>query len=360
MRSPPHLPHTLLCFMYLAAECSSCSEIRRQTEIKYYTLCFVIVPRRVQPQPGMLDEGQISFLSNTHVWPFFFFIQEDSEPVSEHEEKNPQKDGPENVEQYGMISEGFEENVFQSPDEEEAYEGQYVSETQQGDLPDKILGNSLHPERDLRALQGIVIHPRIPIGERPYGYTECGEGFSQSLNFTQHEITQTGEKPHKCTECNKSFSWRSDLIKHQRTHTGEKPYICSECGENFSVSSHLFTHKRIHTGERPFHCNECGKSFSRNSHLINHQRTHTGEKPFECAQCGKSFSDFSTLTQHQRTHTGEKPYVCVECGKSFIQSSHLVRHRRIHTGEKPYKCAVCGKSFRYKSHLGQHHKLHVE
>ncbi|XP_030390916.1 uncharacterized protein LOC115635776 isoform X2 [Gopherus evgoodei] len=60
----------------------------------------------------------------------------DSESVSEHEEKNPQEDGPENVEQCGTISEGFEENVFQNPDEEEAYKGQYMSETQQGDLPE--------------------------------------------------------------------------------------------------------------------------------------------------------------------------------------------------------------------------------
>ncbi|XP_075760819.1 zinc finger protein 697 isoform X4 [Pelodiscus sinensis] len=105
--------------------------------------CVLPFTRTLRKEKFFLRPPQISFLPNTHVR--LLFIQGDSESVNEHEEKNPQEDGLDNVEQYGTIPEGFEENVFQSPDEEEPYERQYMTETQQGDLPE-IPRNMASPE----------------------------------------------------------------------------------------------------------------------------------------------------------------------------------------------------------------------
>uniref|UniRef100_A0A8B9EXP2 C2H2-type domain-containing protein n=1 Tax=Amazona collaria TaxID=241587 RepID=A0A8B9EXP2_9PSIT len=167
-------------------------------------------------------------------------------------------------------------------------------------------------------------------------------GFRKRKETVVHQWAFMGEKPYICIECGQSFNRSSDLIRHQRIHTGEKPYMC--CGKHFSDSSNLIAHQRLHTGEKPYKCADCNKCFSESSKLVIHRRVHTGEKPYLCPDCGKSFSQRSHLVQHRRTHTGEKPYKCAECGTCFSDNSTLIRHRRTHTGEKPFQSPGLGLS----------------
>ncbi|XP_012494358.1 PREDICTED: LOW QUALITY PROTEIN: zinc finger protein OZF-like [Propithecus coquereli] len=199
----------------------------------------------------------------------------------------------------------------------------------------------------------LIVHHRVHRGDRSYGCSEQGTGFSSQGNHTKEGPSggssrgnttsrkpglsiRAVEKPYKCSECEKTFSHKSRLVEHHRSHTGEKPYGCKECGKSFSRKSCLIIHYRIHTGEKPYGCGECGKAFFQKSHLILHQRTHTGEKPYGCSECGKAFSQNSCLIIHKRTHLGKKPYECSECGKTFSQKANLIRHHRIHTREKLY------------------------
>uniref|UniRef100_A0A8D0EIF1 C2H2-type domain-containing protein n=1 Tax=Strix occidentalis caurina TaxID=311401 RepID=A0A8D0EIF1_STROC len=226
-----------------------------------------------------------------------------------------------NVKQYETLLEAFEDNAFQRYRKAEAYESQHMSEMHRRDLLRERKDDSIHLEKVLEGLHGILLHPEDAIGDSQSGYSECEEIVSQTTNFQQCEASQT-EKPHKCPKCNKGFRWCFDLTKHQRTPTGEKLFTCSECRENFRVSSHLISHRKMHTGERPYPCLKCRK-------------THTGE------------SDFSAFAQHQQTHTGEEPSAC--CGKCIKESVHTNRHQWVHTGEKPFMCAECGKCFQYST-----------
>lgn len=89
--------------------------------------------------------------------------------MSENEEENPLEDCPENVEQHGVLPGEFSDCVFQSPDEEEAYEGQCMSEEQLEDLLDKKqVVNPIYPERGFKDLQGIIstqgfLSDRVPL-----------------------------------------------------------------------------------------------------------------------------------------------------------------------------------------------------
>ncbi|XP_012321258.1 zinc finger and SCAN domain-containing protein 26 isoform X1 [Aotus nancymaae] len=213
--------------------------------------------------------------------------------------------------------------------------------------------------------------------------SECGQGFFQHADLSEHASTHAGkklcesdvcqtssltghqkvlsrEKGHRCHECGKTFQRSSHLVRHQKIHLGEKPYQCNECGKVFSQNAGLLEHLRIHTGERPYLCIHCGKNFRRSSHLNRHQRIHSQEEPCECKECGKTFSQALLLTHHQRIHSHSKSHQCNECGKAFSLTSDLIRHHRIHTGEKPFKCNICQKAFRLNSHLAQHVRIHNE
>uniref|UniRef100_A0A8C8RI01 C2H2-type domain-containing protein n=1 Tax=Pelusios castaneus TaxID=367368 RepID=A0A8C8RI01_9SAUR len=225
--------------------------------------------------------------------------------VSEKEEKNPQQEGPEEVEPHGMISGRAEGDISQSLEHKEVWVSSHNI-----DQPWKAGRKTAHMGRGVRKLKEII-----------------------------QQRNQRKERSMTCGECGKSFRWRSTLIVHQRIHTGERPYKCDTCGKNFSQSSTLFEHQRIHIGEKPYKCPDCGKDFSTRKYLIQHQRRLLGEKPYRCFECRKSFSQSATLIRHQRTYTGERPYKCPDCGKSFSQSSNLITHQRSHTGERPTRTA---------------------
>ncbi|XP_053144810.1 zinc finger protein ZFP2-like [Hemicordylus capensis] len=268
-----------------------------------------------------------------------------------------------------------------------------------------LSGNTLNNKSHLSAHH--TTHRRV----KTYQCTMCGNGFSDQLNFDEHQRTHTGkkpclecgkcfshdnalagpqcvckgEKPDTCSKYGKSFSGRDKLPSHQGCHTGEKPYRCSVCGKTYCRKDKLSAHQRIHTGEKLYTCSECGKTFSWKSQLSVHQRIHTGEKPYMCSECGKSFRQKDKLSVHQRTHPAEKP--CLECGRnfshdnalagpqcvckgekpdtcfmygnSFSDGDKLPSYQSRQTGEKPYTCSECGKSFRQKGQFSVHQRIHT-
>ena len=57
-------------------------------------------------------------------------------------------------------------------------------------------------------------------------------------------LTHTQVKAHECDICKKKFSDKSSLVQHFRIHLGEKPYGWAECGKWYTHSSDRYRHIR--------------------------------------------------------------------------------------------------------------------
>ncbi|KAM4796279.1 uncharacterized protein WCC33_001432 [Rhinophrynus dorsalis] len=146
-------------------------------------------------------------------------------------------------------------------------------------------------------------------------------------------LQETDRKPYTCAQCGESWTNLINYLSHQMGHCQDRPHRCNICSKTFVKKQHLTSHRRIHTEERPFTCGQCGRSFRQNSTLTTHLWSHAGHKPFHCSCCTKSFSRKTDLVAHMRRHTGERPYECPYCWERFIRKKSLQRHLNKHAGE---------------------------
>nr|XP_032636544.1 zinc finger protein 497 [Chelonoidis abingdonii] len=288
--------------------------------------------------------------------------------VSETEEENPPKEGPEPVEPqeklpgrffrsylpvacWGEAGRGKEETGQTYPSEAQLQEtaGYHGSP---GDAP----GPEALPVPGLWWSSHLERHRHIHTGEHLFACPECGERFTQSSHLRQHQLAHGGECPCKCGDCGKRFRNPSALAAHRRGHLEDKPYRCAQCGKGFTWSSHLERHWRIHTGERPYWCRECGEAFAQSANLTKLRRTHTGECPFRCPHCGKGFGDSSDLMRHKRTHAAgsimqcqrphkqnpAKPRKAQQEGKHATAARVLGRARGHHNGSRVLSARTAG------------------
>ena len=47
-----------------------------------------------------------------------------------------------------------------------------------------------------------------------------------------------------------------------------RPFPCTICGNRFRQQCHLTQHIRIHTNDRPYHCSHCEKAFKQKSQVM--------------------------------------------------------------------------------------------
>ncbi|KAG6921680.1 zinc finger protein 398, partial [Chelydra serpentina] len=173
----------------------------------------------------------------------------------------------------------------------------------------------------------LELEPHWTSAQRPeadiYPSAEHGSPCEVRYSSNGPNVTLAVHVPEKPTQHERDFGPLKASAVSPGAPAAERPYLCPECGKGFTQQSNLTNHYRTHTGERAHVCPECGKGFIHQSTLTTHRRTHTGEKPYPCPECEKRFSRLSTLVEHRRTHTGEKPYKCAQCEKSFTRLTNL-------------------------------------
>ena len=110
--------------------------------------------------------------------------------------------------------------------------------TGEGNMPVLFLTSHI-----LKVMQGIEMHARIHIGEKPFSCCNYDKAFLRSM-------THNREKPFVHSKCDKWFVQSSGLKTHQRIDEVEEPFTCTKCGMSFTQNRVLKTHERIHTREK--------------------------------------------------------------------------------------------------------------
>ena len=219
----------------------------------------------------------------------------------------------------------------------------------------------------------VMRHGRLPVGEKRYKCTQCGECFGRIENLVRHRKTHKDDIQRlQCKKCEKCFTTKANCQRHEETvHSTEKPFQCKQCGKRFKRADVLAKHFKISHSQ-------CGRSFSNDGILDSHkllkeahnllqrvaaksrqyEQVYAEEKPHKCEQCGRRFTNAGNLAMHCTTH--QRSFKRKDDRKGLNGAASLKGHKQIHSREKRPKCEQCGRRFTNAGNLAVHSKTHLK
>ena len=97
-------------------------------------------------------------------------------------------------------------------------------------------------------------HERIPIGDKPFNYSQCDYKCPDNGYLKVHEVIWRSTQE-STQEINHSAALTvpkdsvSRLKAHERTHTTEKLFSNSQCEKKFAIEQTFKRHERTHTND---------------------------------------------------------------------------------------------------------------
>lgn len=192
---------------------------------------------------------------------------------------------------------------------------------------------------NLALISGKMI-PLSSSNARSYICRECGETFSEMLQWLEHQSTHG---KFNCNQCEYSCDMRDDLEEHlNTTHPEEmsppklklKLYTCKHCNNTYSnideLRDHMSSEHNIPKEDMDLTQDEDGKSDDLTNFMLNAQQfSRMQPKPtLRCRYCNDKFTSKPDLTQHMINEHGTSGQLlsCTLCQAEFVNDKGLKVH----------------------------------
>lgn len=166
-----------------------------------------------------------------------------------------------------------------------------------------------------KVTRNLTVHKlllRLHIREKSYTFTKVAKLFS-ILQALSHSEEFTLVRNPSNTVWGKAFNFSSSLSLLSQS-IGK---LMLGCGNIFSISSAFIEHQRIHTGKIPFNWKSCGKDIANYSDPIKYKNC-IRKKSYLCEKYSIAFNNSLWFIQHQRIHT-RKNSITKESRPSGVQ-----------------------------------------